>query len=271
MLASDLDGTLLRSDGSIGPRTTAELERARRAGYPVVFVTGRPPRWLPDVAEQTGHYGLAACANGAVLYDLASNSVTQARPIPAEAALEAVERLRASLPGVNFATERVSEGQAWFSHDHRYRPRWPAPDGTPIAAIESLVSGGDVVKLLARLPRGEHEHDADTLLALAERELEGLVEVTHSNSDDLLLEISAPGVSKASGLAELAGRLGVERADVWAVGDMPNDLPMLHWAGHAYAVANAHPRVLAGVHGRVASNDAEGVADLLSSLLDGRI
>lgn len=266
MLASDLDGTLLRPDGTIGPQSHAALARARSRHYPVVFVTGRPPRWLPEIAGQTGHFGLVACANGAALYDLETDTIVTAHPIPDDAARTAVSRLQVLIPGVTFAVERVIEGRALFAHDHHYRPRWPAPDGTPIAAISRLLEGSDVIKLLARAPR-DADHDADSLLQLAEAELSGVVELTHSNSDDLLLEISAAGVSKASGLAELAARLSVPAEQVHAVGDMPNDLPMLRWAGHSYAVANAHPAVLAAVDTVLASNAEEGVAALLESLL----
>ncbi|MEI7779191.1 MAG: HAD family hydrolase [Actinomycetes bacterium] len=270
MLASDLDGTLLRSDGTIGPRTHAALRRAREVGYPVAFVTGRPPRWLPDIAEQTEHQGLAACANGALLYDLATDTVIAAHPIGPGVAAEVVARLRAAVPGVNFAVERFGDDQIAFAHDHHYRPRWPAPAGTPVGNIEGLIEGGGVVKLLARANAGT-DHDADSLLTLAEAVLADLVEVTHSNADDVLLEISALGISKASGLAELAARLGVAQGDVVAVGDMPNDLPMLRWAGRAYAVANAHPQVLAEIPTRLPSNDAEGVAELLESLIEQRM
>ena len=266
MLASDLDGTLLLPDGTVGPRTAAALNAARAVHYPVVFVTGRPPRWLPNIAEQTGHFGLIACANGAALYDLATEQVVAAHAIPADLALSVIDQLRTTVPGATFAIELADDGRAWFAHDHYYRPRWPAPEGTPIGVIETLVRSGSVIKLLARAHL-DSDHDADSLLAHAEAALAGTVEITHSNADDLLLEISAPGISKASGLAELAQRSGVEQGAVHAVGDMPNDLPMLTWAGHSYAVGNAHPAVLAVVDQVLPPNDQEGVATLLERLM----
>jgi hydroxymethylpyrimidine pyrophosphatase-like HAD family hydrolase len=77
------------------------------------------------------------------------------------------------------------------------------------------------------------------------------------------VEIAAAGVSKAAALAELCEELGVMPAEVVAFGDYPNDLPMLEWAGHAVAVANAHPEVLAAVTEVTASNDDDGVAVVL--------
>ena len=86
----------------------------------------------------------------------------------------------------------------------------------------------------------------DELLALGTALLGADVAVT-SSSHDALLEIAAAGVTKATGLASLAERAGVAAAEVIAFGDMPNDLPMLEWAGWGVAVANAHPSVRAVV------------------------
>ena len=74
------------------------------------------------------------------------------------------------------------------------------------------------------------------------------------------------GVTKATGLAEVARYLGVDAADVVAFGDMPNDLPMLAWAGLAYAVEGAHPEVLAAVPGRVLPPEKDGVGRELERL-----
>jgi hydroxymethylpyrimidine pyrophosphatase-like HAD family hydrolase len=103
---------------------------------------------------------------------------------------------------------------------------------------------------------------ADELLALAQPVIGDLVTVYHSNGLRLV-EAVADGVSKADGLARYAAGMGVAAADVIAFGDMPNDLSMLRWAGRGYAVANAHPSVLAAADGVVGSNEEDGVAEFL--------
>jgi hypothetical protein len=103
----------------------------------------------------------------------------------------------------------------------------------------------------------------------AEKAVGDLVTVTHSSGRGLL-EMSARGVTKASALAELCTEQGVPAADVIAFGDMPNDLPMLIWAGRSYGVANAHPIVLAAVGHHTASNDDDGVALILERLFPDR-
>src|SRR4051794_16899338 len=103
LIASDLDGTLLRSDDSVSTRTRAALEAVEEAGLLLVLGAGRPPRWMPPVVEATGHRGLAICANGALVYDLAEERVVQEDPIDPAVAARLVADLRAELPDVTFA------------------------------------------------------------------------------------------------------------------------------------------------------------------------
>ena len=119
------------------------------------------------------------------------------------------------------------------------------------------------VKLLAE----DLTADADEMMVATSRLLAGRATVTHS-SRLALLEIAAPGVTKATGLAEVAAGYGVPAADVAAIGDMPNDVPMLEWAGHAYAVSNAHPAAIAAADEVLGRNDDDAVAGLIESLLE---
>ena len=84
---------------------------------------------------------------------------------------------------------------------------------------------------------------------------------------EALAEINAAGVTKAAALTEWCAERGIDAADVWAFGDMPNDLAMLAWAGRSFAVANAHPDVFAIATDRCGSNDDDGVAEVLERLL----
>ena len=75
-------------------------------------------------------------------------------------------------------------------------------------------------------------------------------------------------MTKASTLALLCADLGVDAADVIAFGDMPNDLPMLAWAGTSYAMANAHPTVRAAADHVAPGHDEDGVAQVLAGVFD---
>ena len=259
VVATDLDGTIVRSDGTISQRTAAALIAVEDAGGLVVFVTGRPPRWLEPVAAATGNRGLAICANGALVYDLGTKTVVDEHLLVPQVAARAVDALRAALPEAAFAVERSDS----FSYSAGYRPRLPMPADAVAAAIEQLVAE-PAAKLLVR----HDAMDADALLAATMDVLGDVVTCTHSSRDGLV-EISAAGVSKASTLELLCRERGVDAADVLAFGDMPNDLPMLAWAGRAVAVANAHPTVLEAVAEVTASNDEDGVAAYLERLVDG--
>lgn len=258
LIATDLDGTLLHSDGTVDERTCRALAAAEAAGVGVVICTARPPRWLRPIAQATGHHGLAVCANGAVVWDLHTEAVVSEFPLHREVCAEVVSRLRSAVPGGTWAVETVRR----FGHEPEYAPKWPVPDDTVIDVIDALL-GDPAIKLLMRHP----SLPADGLLQVAREVLGDLVEVSHSSTSDALLEISAAGVSKASALAGLCAERGISPAEVVAFGDMPNDLPMLTWAGRGVAVANAHPDVVAAADEVTASNDDDGVACVLERLL----
>lgn len=257
LVASDLDGTLVRSDGTVSARSRAALARVEAAGASVVLVTGRPPRWMHMIAEQTGHRGVALVANGAGVYDLHAERLLRSRPIPPEVAAEVVARILAVVPDAAFAGETGEEflREAAYSSPYGEDPLRRIGTRAEITALPLL-------KLLVRTP----SHDADALLAAAVAVVTAdLATLTHSSTDGLL-EVSAAGVSKASGLADHAAGLGLGPADVVAFGDMPNDIPMLAWAARSWAVADAHPAARAAATAVTASNDEDGVALVLEEL-----
>lgn len=176
LVASDLDGTIVRSDGTISERTVGAVAAVEAAGATFVMVTGRPARWMRDVARQTGHHGLAVCANGALLYDLHTEKVVRSWLLSSSAAREVVDALREALPGIAFAVERLDTG---FVHEPTYRPRWDSTDPLTQAPVEQLLSD-DVVKLLAR----HEELGSDELLAAARKAVGEGAELTHSSHED---------------------------------------------------------------------------------------
>jgi len=254
MVGCDLDGTLVRTDGTIAARSVAAVARAEEAGVPFVIVTGRPPRWLPDVADALGHHGLAVCANGALVYDLHTERVVREQLLDVDALREVVDALRAEVAGASFAVE-YGDG---FFRESDYQPRWVADNPHVTVVASEVLLERPAAKLLVR----HATLGPDELLKTAQAAVGHRATLTHSSTDGLL-EVSASGITKASGLAALADDRGIEAGDVIAFGDMPNDLPMLAWAGRSYAVANAHPEVLAAADEVIESNDDHGVARTL--------
>lgn len=261
LVATDIDGTLQRSDGTVSAETVDVLTRLTAQGTPVVLVTGRPIRWMAQLYDQLAEPLPAICANGAVVYDPIEDVVLRADPLAPELLGQVAHRLRAEVPGVTLAVE-VTDGRQ-MRHEAGYPLRWDGerPDILAVESPDDLLTA-PAVKLLAR---GAGQ-DADAFLKVVTGALAGLAEATHSSYSGLV-EISAAGVTKAAGLAWYCEQLGLDAAGVLAFGDMPNDVPMLTWAGRGVAVANAHPTVLAIADEVTGGNDEDGVASYLSSLL----
>ncbi|MGA4947425.1 Cof-type HAD-IIB family hydrolase [Streptomyces lydicamycinicus] len=289
LIATDLDGTLLHDDKTVSDRTIAALAAAERAGLEVFFVTGRPARWMGVVSDHVHGHGLAICANGAAVVDLhRGGRIVEVSPLERTTARQVVDALRSAAPGTSFAVERTG--------GIHYEPQYPPLLLDPAAVVapaEKLLAddfvpplgpedtepdgpGGGagpafpdqpVIKLLAHHP----ELDPDAFLALAHTAAGDLATFTRS-SPTALLEISGPGVSKAGTLARCCAERGIAPEEVVAFGDMPNDIAMLSWAGTSYAMANAHPDVLAATTRRTASNNDDGVAAVIERILqDGHL
>ncbi|MFI0775547.1 HAD hydrolase family protein [Streptomyces sp. NPDC021212] len=264
LIATDLDGTLLRDDKTVSARTVAALAAAERAGIEVFFVTGRPSRWMDVVSAHVHGHGLAICANGAAVVDLHQGGLlVEVRPLAADRALAVVEALRRAAPGTSFAVER--SGGIFYEPEY---PPFHLDPGAVIAPAEKLLDDGfphadtPVLKLLAH----HKELAPDGFLRLARTVAGEHGDFTRS-SPSALLEVSGLGVSKASTLAWCCAERGIAAEEVVAFGDMPNDLEMLTWAGSSYAMANAHPDVLAATTHRTGANTEDGVAAVIERIL----
>lgn len=258
LIATDLDGTLLRPDGSVSERTRRALDMLVDAQIELVFVTARPPRWADPLADIVGTHGTVICCNGAFVYDVPRRTVLRAHGIPPATVRAIAADLRGALPGVGFAAE-LSSGIRLEREYPVLHPQDVSAAGAvgPIDAIDEPVG-----KLLARslqIPEADFLRRVTQLVGT--RAL-----VTYSGGGGLA-EIGPLGVTKASTLIEWCAARGISGGDVWAFGDMPNDLPMLTWAGVSFAVANAHPDVLAAATHWCPSNADDGVATVIESLI----
>jgi Cof subfamily protein (haloacid dehalogenase superfamily) len=256
LVASDLDGTLLRPDGTVSERTRAAIERVIAAGVTFVIVTGRPARSVREIAARAGVRGLAICANGALVYDLDADKVVAATPLTAEVGRRLVAELQAALPGTVFASETEDRFQAMTGWGRR---SLPAPGRVEIDDPLALVAA-PVIKLLVRHPERPFAELVERVRAVAGED----AVVTWSGVG--LAEVSAAGVTKAFALEWVCRRLGVTPDQVVALGDMPNDLPMLVWAGRSVAVANADAEVVATADEVTAANTDDGVAIILERI-----
>jgi Cof subfamily protein (haloacid dehalogenase superfamily) len=263
LIATDLDGTLVRSDETVSAYSHEVLARVRAAGIPLVGATGRGPRLIDSCLEFIPEADFLVLAQGARVLDLRdpSGPVTlRSVTVPGAEVLGVVEALEAVVGPLTLMVEARDEpGAPLYGESH---PAWKYPEALePRARAEALA--GPVVKAFAHSPR----HEPDELVAIA-RELVAPDGVTVTQAGLGYIEICPPGVTKATGLAVVAESLGVDPREVLVFGDMPNDLPMFGWAGWGrVAVANAHPEVRAVADEVTQSNDEDGVAAYLDRLL----
>ena len=232
LVASDLDGTLLRNDDTLSPRTKAAIDQVVERSI-FVMATGRPPRWVHPVAELLGHRGLAVCSNGAVIMDLTDESIVDAQLLQPGHARDAVALIQLLLPGAGIAVDRLSG----FGHDPSYKSAYTMPKGACVAPIDELIADEPMLKLLFRHP----DMDTNILAALVAAIGEG-GSVTYGAAGptsgtgasaydsaaplslgNTLIEIQAPGVTKAAALARVCDRFNIDYGSTIAFGDMPND------------------------------------------------
>jgi len=281
LVATDVDGTLLDADGIAPAENLAVIADLVSDGATFVLATGRPPRWMAQVVDQLPVAPLAVCANGAVIMDTGTGEMTRKNLLEPDALVAIDEILRDRLPGYGIAAERLGEdaADAEFVSSPDYEHAWINPEQLEVGHSEVL--SRPVLKLLARVP----DMPSADMVAALRGDVDGLADVTYSTTEGLI-EFAVRGVTKASGLAEVAAGLGIAAAGdpvpatvafgtvpatvafgtvptTVAFGDMPNDLEMLRWAELGVAMGNALPVVHAAADEVTLTNGEAGFAHVL--------
>lgn len=269
LIVSDVDGTLLDDAETVTPRTRAALERARAAGVELVLATGRPPRWIPQVADQLADSPAAVryaiCANGAIVYDVAADRILYGDVLEPWALRRLAEVVAERLPTAGLAVERVgtvaqsADGDAAtapFVATAGYEHAWLNPDHVEVS--DEQIFAAPAVKLLARVPEMTSRDMAHRLRPA----LGDLADVTYSIGTGLI-ELARPRVSKASGLQWLVENTDVAGAAAIAFGDMPNDIEMLRWASLGVAMGHGDEAAIAAADEVARPNHDDGLARVL--------
>jgi hypothetical protein len=260
LVATDLDGTLVRSDDTVSAYTHEVLDRVRAAGIRIVGATGRGPRLTSLTRNDIRVADFLVLAQGGWVLDQAEGSYLLRSRLPGRALREVLAALEAEVGRLSVMVEALEHDDAPLWGD--YDPTWRYPVRVePRERADCLT--GDVIKAFAR----SFDYHVDELLAVARRIVPpGVASVTQAGLD--YVEICPANVDKGTGLAVVAEAVGVDPADVLVFGDMPNDLPMFAWAGWSrVAVSNAHPALLEVADEVTSSNDEDGVAFYLDKLL----
>lgn len=274
LVALDLDGTLLTSRKTVTPRTRGALAAAEAAGARVVLVTGRrlpaARAACPDLADRLP----LVLHNGALVVE--SGRVTRCRPLAREAAAAAVALGFAAGADPVIHRGQAGEGLLVISQVaaagellRRYLER-AGEDLVSVPDLEaSLRAGEDPVQVMF----GGTLEEMEALAGRLGAELAGIVHVertAYPEREVSILDVLAPGVSKAEAVAWLEARWGIARDETLAIGDNWNDRQMLEQAGLGLVMGNAEPALRALGLPVLPSNDEEGVAFALERYLLGR-
>ncbi len=230
LVATDLDGTLLRADQTVSERTRRAIRQATAAGVELMYATGRPPRWLRAVYETTQYEPVTICANGALTLEHGQPLAIEAIPD------EAVAEVRALLRSLR--TDFVFRTEVWRGH---------------------------TLKLLAAVPDVPQQH-ADEVLSDVRTLAGHLVEPTHSAFGQLLIEMGPSGVTKARALRRLVEQRWADRTII-AIGDMPNDEALLRAADVPMTVQTGHPWLREITTRVIPGPEQDGIAALLEELV----
>ncbi|MEU2183908.1 HAD family hydrolase [Streptomyces thermolilacinus] len=259
LVATDLDGTLLRPDGTVSQRTRDALAAATAAGAAHIVVTGRSVPWTRAILDDLGYEGLAVCGQGAQVYHAGEHRLLTSVTLDRQLAGLALSKLEAEVGPLALAASRDGlDGEVLVGSGYAVQDG-PLPY-LPLEDPADLWSA-PLNKVYIQHP----DLDDDALTAAARQVVGGLVDVVMAGAG--IVEILPLGLTKATGLSLAARRLGVKAADTIAFGDMPNDIPMFAWARHGVAMADAHDDLKAVADEVTAASDEDGIAVTLERLL----
>ncbi len=261
LIAVDLDGTIMTNSGEISSRVVNALEQARSSGVEIVFVTGRPPRWMWQLQKYFSN-GKSIIANGAMIFDLATSKIQLQSLLSRDVQQEIFCRLGKFRPTSGFAIEWGNS----FTREKKYLPRWDDGfDPIGVTNIES-VALSNVYKILMKSSIANYSPEA--FLADVYPLVSDLANVTFCNAGVPLLEFSNLLVDKGQTLSKFADGLGIKRESIIAFGDNKNDFSMLEFAGTSWIMSGGHPDGIKFATYVAPSIQEDGVAVVLEDLLN---
>lgn len=263
LVALDIDGTILVPQPENGFSTDVTtravreaIDRAYDAGAHVVLASGRAPLSMStvlrhlDMPREEGSHVLAVASNGAVTFSFPPMKVVT------EVTFDAREAVKAVLEHVPAAAVAIEEHGVGY-RVNRHFPHGELEGEMILTPLEEMVAK-EVSRVIIRDP----ESTSEDFVTLADKL--GLQGTNYFIGWTAWLDLAPEGVSKASGLTEIADRLGVAREDVLAVGDGRNDIEMLEWAGRGVAMGQAPDEVKAAADDVTAHVEEDGLAVELS-------
>jgi Cof subfamily protein (haloacid dehalogenase superfamily) len=271
LLALDIDGTLLNGRSEITPRVREALEKVRAQGVQIVLVTGRRFRSARPVVEDLGLGVPLISHNGALTKDVITLETFGYHPFNAETAREVIRIGRANAVDIIccddpdglgvMVRENISpENRALRFYLEKYRDC--------VLHVDDLLEyvDHDPIQIMFS-GRCDPMDEFETELSERMGQQLQLFRTRYRAGDLTILDALSPTASKAIGLKSLAESLGIAPAEIMAVGDNHNDLPMLRYAGTGVVMGNAEEELRNAGFALTASNEEDGVAEAIERFI----
>ncbi len=263
MIVLDLDGTLTNSRKEITPKTREVLMRIQSAGKKVVLASGRPTPGIVKLADELqldrfGGYILAF--NGGRIIQYSTGEVIYNRTVP----MELVPDIYRAAVGEQVGILTYTESEIILGNGvDEYIELESKINGIPTREVEDFVGfvNYPVNKFLLT---GEPDKILHTQGVM--REKFGW-ELNIFRSEPFFLEMMPQSIDKAFSLERLLEYLGMDRTQMICCGDGFNDKSMIDFAGLGVAMANAQPEVKAVADYITASNDEDGIVQVVTEFM----
>ena len=261
LIAIDIDGTLLDSQGSLSDGAQTAIDRARASGILVSLVTGRNHVGLMHVMDLIGLRLPYICSGGAYIANPETGEVIRQTPVP-----------RKTIERVVALARKVDAAIFIEAHGHIYAETEPHVVDTvgPLSSVDVILTDdilqgfeGDPQKIVMI-------KDPETLASLEAEIRQNVDAVYLSYSSPIYLEVTKKGVNKGNALKQLARYLRIPLSHVAAIGDEKNDLSMFEVAGVAIAMGNAAAEIQTVANLIAPSNDEGGVTWVINQILQAR-
>lgn len=268
LVALDLDGTTINNDRVISRRNREAMARAAEQGVNIVVATGRPLAALPPDVFEIEAIRYALTSNGASITDIRENTTFYENCLSPVAVHAAVELLRQ----YDYVLETFVKGTAyiegWYyrqveeTHDCFRDVNYILNTRNPVDDIYAFMMEHD--EHLENI--NVNFENLDEKPGMYEKLIQ-LPEATITSSFDHNLEIGGATTSKAEALRQMGKLLGIDRREMMAIGDSPNDIAMLLESGTPVAVGNAKPEVKKIAAYIAPTNHEDGVADAIEKFV----
>lgn len=271
LLAIDVDGTLLNSQGRIPQANLDAIRRAAGGGVHIVIATGRSFHFALQALGELPDDLTLLVYNGAIARSRTGTTLLR-RLLPQMVAREVLEATIEWRGDTACVFDRPSAGQLVYDQmdwNHPNRSRFKQRNAGIIQAVARLEDAvvEDPVQIAfnggVAAMRAIASHLASHTVS---PQLEVML-TEYPQRDFSMVDVCAAGITKGTGLAALAAQFGVTQEEVMAVGDNHNDRDMLQWAGTGVVMGNAEPELKHASFHLTGTNDEAGLAQAIERFI----